>query len=60
MTNKELVEKILLIIKGHIPTDEFGNYGGTGALSYEEICEEFIDDLVPEILKLCPEAESPI
>lgn len=60
MTNKELTEKILLLIKDRIPTDDFGSYGGTGALSYEEICEMFIDDLVPEILKLCPEAESPI
>ena len=60
MTNKELVEKILLLIKEYIPTDDMGSYGGEGAITDNSLAELFIDDLVPEILKLCPEAESPI
>jgi hypothetical protein len=46
---EETAEKIIKIIEGYIPTDDMGDYGGSGAMSDEEICEMFIDEMIPEI-----------
>ena len=52
MTNNELIDKIIKLIKGYVPTDRFGDYGGEGALSDNQVAEMFIDDMIPEIEKL--------
>ena len=46
------IEEILELIDTYIPKDDMGDYGGTGAMSYEEICEMFLEDMIPAIKSL--------
>lgn len=46
---EETIEACKKVIEKYIPTDDMGSYGGSSAMSDEEICEMFINGILPEL-----------